>query len=255
MLALYRCGRQAEALEAFTAYPHLLEDELGLEPSERLRAQQAAILRQAAELDGPHVTSEELVGGSSDLLIQARDAPAEETSFVGRVEDIAEAVAQDRRGAAGHAHRDRRCGQDPPGRCEPPWLCPTRSPMASRGASWPRSPTLRQSSRHWPPRSASAVNPRLASSTRWPTSSAPKRLLLVLDNCEHVLDGVRRSSRPSCAVAHELVVLATSREQAGDQTVSGSSPCPATASRLRTSARRQRAGGRLVRRPGPRRTT
>ena len=53
MLALYRCGRQAEALEAFTEYRQLLDDELGLEPSERLRAQQAAILRQAPELDEP----------------------------------------------------------------------------------------------------------------------------------------------------------------------------------------------------------
>ena len=64
MLALYRCGRQAEALEAFTAYRHLLEDELGLEPSESLRAQQAAILRQAAELDEPPAPAEELDGGA-----------------------------------------------------------------------------------------------------------------------------------------------------------------------------------------------
>ncbi|HEY8092880.1 MAG TPA: AfsR/SARP family transcriptional regulator, partial [Acidimicrobiales bacterium] len=38
MLALYRCGRQAEALDAFTAYRHQLGEELGLEPSEALRA-------------------------------------------------------------------------------------------------------------------------------------------------------------------------------------------------------------------------
>ncbi len=114
MLALYRCGRQAEALEAFTAYRHLLEDELGLEPSESLRAQQAAILRQAAELDEPPVPAEELDGGAPDLLIEAQEAPAEATSFVGRVDDIAEAAARIRRGAAGHAHRDRRRGQDAP---------------------------------------------------------------------------------------------------------------------------------------------
>ena len=94
MLALYRCGRQAEALEAFTAYRHLLEDELGLEPSESLRAQQAAILRQAAELDEPPAPAEELDGGAPDLLIEAQDAPAEATSFVGRVDDIAEAAAR-----------------------------------------------------------------------------------------------------------------------------------------------------------------
>ena len=94
MLALYRCGRQAEALEAFTAYRHLLEDELGLEPSESLRAQQAAILRRAAELDEPPVPAEELDGGAPELLIGAQEAPAEATSFVGRVDDLAEAAAR-----------------------------------------------------------------------------------------------------------------------------------------------------------------
>jgi DNA-binding SARP family transcriptional activator len=94
MLALYRSGRQAEALEAFTAYRHLLEDELGLEPSESLRAQQAAILRQAAELDEPPAAAEEHDGRAAALLIEAHDAPAEATSFVGRVDDIAEAAAR-----------------------------------------------------------------------------------------------------------------------------------------------------------------
>jgi DNA-binding SARP family transcriptional activator/ABC-type transport system substrate-binding protein/streptogramin lyase len=46
MLALYRSGRQAEALEAFADARHALLDELGLEPSEELRQLQAAILEQ-----------------------------------------------------------------------------------------------------------------------------------------------------------------------------------------------------------------
>src|SRR3954454_14291133 len=82
MLALYRCGRQAEALEAFTAYRHLLADEMGVEPSEHLRTQQAAILRQAAELD------------EQSVAVEAVEAPVEATSFVGRTEDIAEAAAR-----------------------------------------------------------------------------------------------------------------------------------------------------------------
>jgi DNA-binding SARP family transcriptional activator/ABC-type transport system substrate-binding protein len=44
MLALYRSGRQAEALEAFADGRRALLDELGLEPSEELRQLQAAIL-------------------------------------------------------------------------------------------------------------------------------------------------------------------------------------------------------------------
>jgi DNA-binding SARP family transcriptional activator len=46
MLALYRSGRQAEALEAYRHAREELSDELGLEPSESLKQLEAAILRQ-----------------------------------------------------------------------------------------------------------------------------------------------------------------------------------------------------------------
>ena len=52
MLALYRSGRQAEALEAFADARRTLLDELGLEPSEELRQLQAAILAHDSAL-GP----------------------------------------------------------------------------------------------------------------------------------------------------------------------------------------------------------
>ena len=45
MLALYRSGRQAEALEAYQQFRSTLMEELGLEPSSALRELQAAILR------------------------------------------------------------------------------------------------------------------------------------------------------------------------------------------------------------------
>jgi DNA-binding SARP family transcriptional activator/predicted ATPase len=45
MLALYRSGRQADALEAYRELRRTLMDELGLEPSSALRELQAAILR------------------------------------------------------------------------------------------------------------------------------------------------------------------------------------------------------------------
>jgi class 3 adenylate cyclase len=50
MLALYRAGRQADALEAYQDARRVLMDELGLEPSEELRALQQAILRQNASI-------------------------------------------------------------------------------------------------------------------------------------------------------------------------------------------------------------
>jgi DNA-binding SARP family transcriptional activator len=52
MLALYRAGRQADALETYRAFRHLLDDELGLEPNAELRQLEQAILRQNESL-GP----------------------------------------------------------------------------------------------------------------------------------------------------------------------------------------------------------
>lgn len=46
MLALYRTGRQAEALEAYREARRMLKDELGLEPSRELQQLEQAILRQ-----------------------------------------------------------------------------------------------------------------------------------------------------------------------------------------------------------------
>jgi hypothetical protein len=53
MLALYRCGRQAEALEAYRSARHTLVEEIGVEPGAELRALQEAILAQDPALDAP----------------------------------------------------------------------------------------------------------------------------------------------------------------------------------------------------------
>jgi peptide/nickel transport system substrate-binding protein len=51
MLALYRCGRQADALETYRVGRSLLSQELALEPSPRLRELEQAILRQEPSLE------------------------------------------------------------------------------------------------------------------------------------------------------------------------------------------------------------
>ena len=56
MLALYRCGRQAEALEAYRDAYRMLLDEIGVEPGPRLRELHAALLRQDPALDPPAAT-------------------------------------------------------------------------------------------------------------------------------------------------------------------------------------------------------
>jgi DNA-binding SARP family transcriptional activator/tetratricopeptide (TPR) repeat protein len=60
MLALYRSGRQADALEAYRCARAYLAEELGLEPGPELKALQARILAHAPELepaprDGPAI--------------------------------------------------------------------------------------------------------------------------------------------------------------------------------------------------------
>ena len=74
--ALYRSGRQAEALAAYRRVRMILSDELGLEPSEELRALERAVLRH--ELAQPAPAAER------------HNLPAALTSFVGREQELSE---------------------------------------------------------------------------------------------------------------------------------------------------------------------
>jgi len=58
MLALYRCGRQVEALEAYSDVRRALVAEVGVEPGPELRELQQSILRQDVALDVTAVATE-----------------------------------------------------------------------------------------------------------------------------------------------------------------------------------------------------
>ena len=92
MLALYRCGRQAEALEVYQRTRVHLAQELGLEPGATLRTMQDQILHQAPSLEvvnlsSPRAEPVDAWEGSADLerLVGPPVAP---TLTIGRQREI-----------------------------------------------------------------------------------------------------------------------------------------------------------------------
>src|SRR5205814_6289346 len=86
MLALYRSGRQAEALEAYRDARRALVDELGIEPTEQLQRLHNAILTQDTTL-------------ALRPAWQPSNLPLPSTTLIGRTRELAEV------GALLHAHR------------------------------------------------------------------------------------------------------------------------------------------------------
>ena len=72
MLALYRSGRQTEALEAYRHARQVLVEELGIEPSPALRELEKAILAQDPALEPPPPRLPEERGGPSAKQTQTR---------------------------------------------------------------------------------------------------------------------------------------------------------------------------------------
>ena len=88
MLALVRGGRQAEALRAYQRAREILIDELGIEPSERLRRMEHMVLTQDPGLDvsaDPNVRNGPPVPNRSTGTVFL---PAGITSFIGRDDEV-----------------------------------------------------------------------------------------------------------------------------------------------------------------------
>jgi DNA-binding SARP family transcriptional activator len=80
MLALYRCGRQADALAAYQRTRTRLTEDLGLEPGSALKSLQAAILDQAPSLV-PEDPAHAAVTTQGERVLRRRRVSAEAAPF------------------------------------------------------------------------------------------------------------------------------------------------------------------------------
>ena len=85
MLALYRDGRQAEALAAYTRARQILVDELGAEPGGALRELHEQILKSDPALD---LAALETGAAHSPAALVPRQLPASVSGFTGRTSEL-----------------------------------------------------------------------------------------------------------------------------------------------------------------------
>ena len=197
MLALYRSGRQADALETFQEARRVLADELGLEPGPELRRLQEAILAHDPAIAAVPVDRR-----------RRGNLPAPSTSFVGREEELGQVAALLRRAPPRDAHRAARRRQEP-ARGRDGALARARVPrrhlarrLRARGRRGRRRPAPCQRRRR------SRLRPARARGVAAPDAGA----LVVLDACEHVLEEAARIASTLLAECPRVRILATSRE-------------------------------------------
>ena len=205
MRAQYRCGMQAEALRTFQRVRHVLADELGLEPGPELRDLEREILTGAAAF-----VVEPAEPGRAAAM------PARLSSFVGRRDDLlaltgaidthrlvtlvgpggtgktTTALEVVRRAETGVPHSWRSHSCRTAMRSCVPWRGRSVCPMPSQ-----RHPAVRR----WPP---------IRSSGSPPPSPTPTTILIV-DNCEHVIDVIAPIVHRLLVECPNVRVVATSR--------------------------------------------
>jgi predicted ATPase/DNA-binding SARP family transcriptional activator len=206
MLALYRCGRQADALAAYQRMRRLLGEQLGLDPSEQLAGLERAILVHDASLDVP----------PPQIVIAAPRAqkgnlPATISSFIGRDHEAREVrkLLDERRlvtvtgvGGAGKTRLGLQVAARLSGAfADGAWFVDLASIADSDEVAGAVAAGLRV--RH------SSDSPLAEILAEYVAGQA---LLVVMDNCEHVIDQAALLIERLLAAGSGLKVLATSRE-------------------------------------------
>jgi predicted ATPase/DNA-binding SARP family transcriptional activator len=228
MLALYRSGRQAEALDAYRAARGTLVEELGIEPSPALQVLERAILAQDAQLLGA-TGAPAPVDRDVDGVTRAGNLVPELTSLIGRDSDVERIAGM----VAGHpltsilgpggvgktrvAQRVARTMAD--GFAHGVWFVDLAA--LDRGGDVCGAVL-----------SAVGISDRPGAATLDTLAAElhERRLLLVLDNCEHVLGAAALVGERLLRDCPEVRILATSREPlaiAGER-VKRLEPLPAT---------------------------
>ncbi|MEV0968850.1 BTAD domain-containing putative transcriptional regulator [Microtetraspora glauca] len=186
--ALLADGRRADALAAYERVRLLLADELGTDPGDELRA--------------AHMTA--LGGGAAP--VRRDNLPAGLTTFVGRSDDVRR-VSE----LLGHRRLVTLTGPGGAGKTRlaievAARMVPVAGPDAS--ALVPDGVRLVELA----PVGADAVAAVLRNTVGPISELADRRMLLVLDNCEHVVDVVAELAEQLLAANPGVRILATSRE-------------------------------------------
>jgi predicted ATPase/DNA-binding SARP family transcriptional activator len=203
MLALYRCDRQADALQAYRDVRTVLVEQLGLEPGERLRELEAAILAHDPELAAP-------AAGARSQCAAERRLPPPPTRTFGREADRSAVVELLR----GDARLVTLTGPGGVGKTRLALEVARELESELPDGAWLVLLAATARPEHVP---AAVAQVLAISQVRGGTPEAVRRFLapmsglLVLDNFEHVI-GAARFVADLMAACPDLRVLATSRE-------------------------------------------